>query len=122
MFLLNNATFLCFLRTESRQSGNFEDFTNTILRFSRTLEVGDSSDLFRHGTTLFWLKRFLFHLRRQLYLGCLVVTKICLVAYEDYGDIGTEVLYLGRPSFINIRKAIGSVDREAHQYDVSIGV
>ena len=75
---------------------SIEDLANFLLAPGRALVVGKGVDLLSHGASLLKLHRLLLHFSEFLD-GVWVVAEVLLVADEDDGDVGAELLHLWRP-------------------------
>ena len=48
--------------------------------------------------------------------------EILFIADQNNGNIGTKVFDFGDPLFGDVLQGVGRIDREAHQYDIRIGI
>jgi len=119
--LENGTSLLLFLVLEGGPGGRLEHLPHALLALGRALEVGEGVDLLGHGAPLLGLHRLLLHLP-QLLDRVGVVAQVLLVADQDDGDVGAEVLDLGRPLLGDVLQGVGRVDGEAHEDDVGVGV
>ena len=75
---------------------SIEDLPNFLLALGGALVVGKGVDLLGHGASLLQLHRLLLYFPKFLD-RVWVVAEVLLVADEDDGDVGAELLHLWRP-------------------------
>ena len=75
---------------------SIEDLPNFLLAPGGALVVGKGVDLLSHGASLLKLHRLLLNFSEFLD-GVWVVAEVLLLADEDDGDVGAELLHLWRP-------------------------
>ena len=83
---------------------SIEDLANFLVPGGALVE-GKGVDLLSHGASLLKLHRLLLHFSEFLD-GVWVVAEVLLVADEDDGDVGAELLRLWRPLLWNVLQRV----------------